>query len=256
MKAIKRIIAWICMKIFGKVRWYGFLVKVGNINKNSYYNLLTEIAMEKLLKPDSVCVDVGCSKGEILKLMMKHALRGRFFAFEPLPDHYANLVKNFPFERVKIYNMALCDSKGISTFNYVVSNPSYSGLKKRPYDRPNEEDCRIEVRTDLLDNVLKSASVSSVNLIKIDVEGAEYLVLKGAVDCIKANKPVIIFEHGQASAKTYGFTSNDLFSLLCNQLGLHIALIQEWLLGKPPLTQAQFCEQVDRKINYYFVAYG
>ncbi|MEZ4983026.1 MAG: FkbM family methyltransferase [Saprospiraceae bacterium] len=65
-----------------------------------------------------------------------------------------------------------------TTFNYVVSNPAYSGLQKRRYDRPNEIDEKIEVETDLLDNVL--AEDTRIDFMKIDVEGGEFFVLKGA----------------------------------------------------------------------------
>jgi FkbM family methyltransferase len=255
MKRIKWIISWVCQILIGKVRWFSFLVKVGNISRNSFYNKLTGIVMKKSLTADSTCIDVGCSKGEILQLMMKYSPKGRFLAFEPLPDHYENLVRKFPFDNVSIYNLALSDSQGTSLFNYVISNPPYSGLKKRPYDRPYEEDCQIKVKTDLLDNVVEAASVGSIDLIKIDVEGGEYLVLKGSMECLKKNKPVIIFEHGPASAKAYDFTSKDLFDLLCNQIGLRISLMQDWLLGKPPLTQEKFSEQVNNCTNYYFMAH-
>ena len=85
MKAIKRVIAWICQKIFGKLRWLNFLKRIGNINKNSYYNGLTKIVMEKTLASDSTCIDIGCNKGIILELMIKYSPNGHFLAFEPLP---------------------------------------------------------------------------------------------------------------------------------------------------------------------------
>lgn len=255
MKKIKRIIAWICQKIIGRVRWLTFLKKVKNINKNSYYNALTKIVMERTLEPDSTSIDVGCNKGDILKYMMEYSTNGNFLAFEPLPDFYDGLVKDFPFKNVRIYNLALSDSKGTSSFNYVISNPAYSGLIKRPYDRPHEEDCQIEVNTDTLDNILESSPVNKVDLIKIDVEGGELLVLKGAINCLKENKPIIIFEHGPGSSQAYDFTSDDLFILLCNQCGLRISTMQDWLLGKPPLTQAEFRNHVYNRINYYFMAH-
>lgn len=255
MKAIKRIIAWICQKIVGKVRWLNFLVRVGNIPKDAYYNHLTEMVMERVLKPESTCIDIGCYRGEILERMMQYARRGRFLAFEPLPDHYNELVRKFPFENVRLYNLALSDSAGTSSFNYVVSNPAYSGLKKRPYGRPHEEERQIEVSTERLDSILKAASVDSVDFIKIDVEGGEYDVLKGAIDCIRQNQPIIIFEHGLQAAQAYGTTPQDLYQLLCTQCGLRISLLQDWLLNKPPLTQSLFCRQVYEKRNYYFMAH-
>ena len=50
-----------------------------------------------------------------------------------------------------VHSYALSNTKGTTTFNYVISNPSYSGLIKRKYDKPNEQDTTIEVETELLD---------------------------------------------------------------------------------------------------------
>jgi hypothetical protein len=63
----------------------------------------------------------------------------------------------------------------------------------------------IEVEADTLDNLLKSRGITTVNWIKIDVEGAEYEVLKGAREILSANKPISILVevHGK---DTYGPT--------------------------------------------------
>lgn len=253
-KRLKRVIAWAGQHIVGPVRWLNFLVRVGNLSKDSYYNQLTRIVMERVLKPGSVCVDAGCSRGEILRLMLKYAPGGQFVAFEPLPDHFARLVQEFRCENVRLYNVALSDTTGTSAFNYVVSNPAFSGLKKRPYDRPFEEDCQITVETDMLDRVLESAGIKRVDLIKIDVEGGELGVLKGAASCIAGSRPVIIFEHGAAAAGAYGATPEEVYALLCDQCGLKIWLMQDWLLGRPALTPAAFCQHVYGRTQYYFMA--
>jgi FkbM family methyltransferase len=254
LKKVKRTIAWMGRHIIGRVRWLNVLVRVHNIDKNSYYDQLAELVMQKVLTSASICVDVGCSKGAILAMMMKYAPQGRFLAFEPLPDHYEYLTKTFTSGNVMLYQLALSDTTGTSSFNYVVTNPTYSGLRKRPYDRPYEEDRQIEVRTEVLDHILESESIHSVDFIKIDVEGGELAVLKGAANCLKRCKPTIVFEHGAAAARVYNTSSNALFDFLCVQCGLRIFLMQDWLLAKPALTREMFCDQVHARKNYYFMA--
>jgi methyltransferase FkbM-like protein len=63
----------------------------------------------------------------------------------------------------------------------------------------------IEVEADTLDNLLKVRGINEVNWIKIDVEGAEYEVLKGAKEILSANKDISILVevHGK---DTYGPT--------------------------------------------------
>ena len=57
--------------------------------------------------------------------------------------------------------------------------------------------------------------------IKIDVEGAEALVIEGALHTICEAQPIIAFEHG-GPAHQYGGTSNDIYRMLCDEAGLRI----------------------------------
>src|SRR5690606_21594008 len=124
----------------------------------------------KVCKPGSNCLDVGCHKGEILDLFLQYAPQGTHYGFEPIPGLYEDLKKKYgALENCRLFDIALSDKKGTSSFNYVVSNPSYSGLLKRNYDHPNEQDTLITVRTERLDDLLPPDF--RVDLIKIDVEG-------------------------------------------------------------------------------------
>jgi FkbM family methyltransferase len=243
-------------KVLGEVHWAERLLNEGQIGKSAYYDRLTELVMKRVLTPDSVCIDVGCCKGSILRLLMMYAWKGTFLAFEPIPQLYEELLTNFKFDNVHIYNVALSDSTGTSSFNYVITNPAYSGLKKRDYYRPDEEDIQIEVKTDSLDNILARERIGKVSFIKIDVEGAEYLVLKGAERCIKTDRPIIVFEHGIGASDYYGHGPEDVFDLLCDKSGLRISLLADWLLRKPSLDLRAFCDQYYSCKNHCFIAHG
>lgn len=255
MKIIRAFVKLIVLRLPMDVRWTEFLLSKGLIDRNTYYDILTELVMQRVITPASVCVDVGCYKGSILQLMMKYAPAGRFLAFEPLPHLYKKILEKFSSDAIRVYNLALSDSAGKSSFNWVVSNPAYSGLKKRRYDRPNEKDSKIDVKVDTLDNILSKEPVGKVSLIKIDVEGAEYSVLKGAENCIKQDKPVIVFEHGLGGSDCYGKRPEDLFELLHDRCGLSISLLSDYLLRKPPLDREGFCDQFYKGKHYYFIAY-
>ena len=242
-------------KAMGEVRWFQYQLSSGCIDQNTYYDKLTELVMQKVLDATSVCVDVGAHEGDILRLMIKSAPDGTFFVFEPLPHLYKKLSQEFKNQNTHVFDLALSDSQGSSSFNYVVSNPGYSGLKKRRYDRPHEDVVQIEVKTELLDNILSNSKIGKVSFIKIDVEGAEYHVLKGAQAQIKKDKPVIVFEHGMGGSDYYGKTPEDIFQLLSGICGLRISLLSQWLLGKPSLNLKTFCDQFYLCKNYYFMAH-
>ncbi len=91
-------------------------------------------------------------------------------------------------------------------------------------------------------------------MIKIDVEGAELEVLKGATETIKRCKPVIVFEHGLGASDHYGTTPDLIFDLVSG-CGLKISTMYNWLHGNPELNKSSFSEQFYKKINYYFIAH-
>ncbi|MCU7801266.1 MAG: FkbM family methyltransferase [gamma proteobacterium symbiont of Lucinoma myriamae] len=255
MKFIKAIGKLILRKVLGEIDFIEYLFSSGRINKNSYYDKLTELVMKKVLKPSSVCIDVGCHKGSILRLMMKYAPNGTFLAFEPLPHLYEKLIQDFRSDNIHLYNLALSNTEGESSFNYVISNPAYSGLIKRRYDRPKETDTKIVVKTQQLDTILSNENIGRVSFIKIDVEGAEYLVIDGAQARIKSDKPIIVFEHGVGGSDYYGKRPEDVFELLSIKCGLQISLMSRWLKGEPSLDLEAFCDQFYNRKNYYFIAY-
>lgn len=230
------------------------LLKTGLVSRSEYYNILTELVMKKVLKDTSVCVDVGCHQGDILQMMLKYAPRGKMFAFEPLPDLFKYLNSHFSSNpNITFSDIALSDTRGESRFNYVITNPGYSGFKRRKYDRPEEEDTTITVTTDLMDNVLGDAAV---DFIKIDVEGAELQVLRGGKESIKKNKPYIVFEHGLGAADCYNTRPEDVFDLLNGYCGLKLTLMDRYLMHKEPLSKSEFCDQFYQGKNYYFLAYS
>ncbi len=224
-----------------------------DITQNQKYDSQTTKVIKKVCGDNSCCIDIGAHKGEVLDIMLKYAPGGTHFGFEPIPDMYTNLVAKYSgMVNCKIYDYALSNKTGTASFNYVISNPSYSGLVKRKYDRDNEQDTKIEVKTELLDNVLPADY--KPNLIKIDVEGGELLVLEGAKKTIEKAKPVIIFEHGLGASDFYGSTPEKVYELLTS-CGLVVSTMQKWLNGQPHFTQDDFSNHYHKKIDYYFIAY-
>jgi hypothetical protein len=124
---------------------------------------------------------------------------------------------------------------------------------KRKYDRPEERDTSIRVRTERLEEVL--SGTPKVDFIKIDVEGAEYLVLEGARNLVLRHKPVIVFEHGKGASDCYGVTPAALHDLLCREYALRISLLADYLRGRPALDKSAFHDQFELGLNYYFIAH-
>jgi len=215
------------------------------------YDIQTVEVMKRVLRTDSVCIDVGAHKGDVLEDMVALAPKGRHHAFEPIPSLARRLRERFP--NVVVHEAALSDEEGEAEFQHVVNSPGYSGLRKRDYDRLDPVIEVLRVRKVRLDDLLPKEE--EVSFIKIDVEGGEYHALRGAAEILKRNKPVVVFEAGAKSTSHYGVGPADLYRLLAQDCGLRISTMERWLDGSAPLDKEAFLRHYQEGLDYYFLAY-
>ncbi|MCX6180690.1 MAG: FkbM family methyltransferase [Bacteroidetes bacterium] len=222
-----------------------------DLTKNLEYDRLTKIILKQEIKASSNCIDVGCHKGEILDSILKLSPKGRHFGFEPIP-YLFNALKEKYNSKATIYPYALSDKNGTSTFNFVKNAPAYSGINKRNYDtaNPDIEEIKVELKT--LDELIPSDI--KIDLIKIDVEGGEFGVLKGAKNLLKKDKPTIIFESGLGASDFYGTKPNELYDFITIEIGLKIYTLKSFINQHSPLTTKEFEECFNTNKEYYFVA--
>lgn len=163
------------------------------------------------LSADACCVDVGAHIGSVLEEILRVAPEGRHIAYEPLPHLAEGLRRDFP--QVEVRCAAVSDQAGEAAFGHVRAAEAWSGLVYRPLPGDIEQDLQeIPVRLEVLDDAVPDAYAPS--LIKIDVEGGEEAVLRGAERLLRQHQPTVIFEHGLGAANAYGTEPGDVFGLL------------------------------------------
>jgi FkbM family methyltransferase len=172
--------------------------------------------MERELREDSDCLDVGAHAGSVLREMVRIAPRGRHVAWEPLPAFAAGLRSQFP--GVEVREAALADEPGERELTHVIDEPGWSGLAARPTPRGGPTEA-MTVRCERLDDVLPAGL--RPRFVKIDVEGAEALVLRGALRTLRAHRPLVAFEHGRGSAEYHRTGPADVHRLF-EELGYAI----------------------------------
>jgi FkbM family methyltransferase len=208
-------------------------------------NQLLLALLERTLAWDSDCLDVGAHAGAVLRELVRLAPRGRHVAWEPLPEFASRLRTEFP--AVEVREAALSDRAGQQPFAHVVGNPGWSGLVERP--TPGAEAVEtISVRSERLDDAL--ADDVRPAFVKIDVEGAEELVLRGGLATLRRHRPLIAFEHGAGSADHYGTTPGAMHDLLADELGYEI----RGLDGAGPFTRAELAAAFATGERVNFVA--
>jgi FkbM family methyltransferase len=211
--------------------------------RNRYEEDQMRLVLATVLTTNSNAIDVGAHGGTVLQDLVRFAPQGRHVAYEPLPVHAGRLARLFP--TVDVRQVALSDKEGEASFVHVTTLSPWSGLRRRPYPSAvGEGDLeQITVRVERLDDSLPAGYVPS--LIKVDVEGAEEWVLRGALNTLRAHRPVVVFEHSVSGCWSYGTTSASLYRLLSDEAGFRIFD----LAGDGPYTLSEF-EESQRQLRW------
>tara|TARA_Y100000401_G_C8254995_1_gene190237 strand:+ start:93 stop:695 length:603 start_codon:yes stop_codon:yes gene_type:complete len=158
-------------------------------------------ALSRFIKPEWHFADIGVAEGEITDMLSPLMSKG--YLFEPEPNSFRWLEQKYASsEKLVLNNCAVYSKEGVARFT--MNGQWVSGLTghlQNGYDSGNS----IDVKTITLDNYFKD---KKINLIKIDVEGAELEVLKGATELMKSQSPIFQVEfhsHEEWSEKNLKF---------------------------------------------------
>jgi FkbM family methyltransferase len=204
------------------------------------------LLLTSALTEDANCIDIGAHKGGVLAEMVRVAPCGKHIAYEPLPFLHKYLVDHFPTVDVRL--AAASNEEGETCFTYVKNLPTMSGFRERSYYPMRPQFENMTVRTETLDGSLPAGYIPA--LIKIDVEGAERLVIEGAIQTISKYRPIVVFECGMGSSDRYGTKPCQIYQLLHDEPGLHIFDLD----GNGPYTLGQFEESFARCDRWNYVA--
>jgi FkbM family methyltransferase len=167
--------------------------------------------LEALLGDDGVFIDVGANQGEFTIAAANVARRGAVIALEPVAEYRQRLVENIQlndFRNVVVIPAALGESEG-SLPIYVPHSAYADGTRNDGlatlFASQDRSDLRevVDVRT--LDKVLAELSVNRVDLIKLDIEGAEWAALRGAAETLDRFRPLLMLEIGRQTCRAAGY---------------------------------------------------
>lgn len=215
------------------------------------YDRQTDMVFRRVLRPDSGCLDVGAHAGDILKLMRRHAPRGRHHAFEALPHLAQRLRQRFP--DVTVHHAAVSDRAGTASFCFVENAPAWSGLRRRDYDIASPAIKEIDVPLARIDDLVPQDQ--QIDLVKIDIEGGEYHALLGAEAIFTRCRPHLVMEAGRTSTGRYGVTPDAMYDLVTKRFGLRLSTMFRWLQSMPPFSREEFVDNWEHGPDFYFLGY-
>lgn len=153
------------------------------------------IVLERFVRSGQIAVDAGASCGIYTVALSKLlAGTGRVLAFEPGARAYTALETNIRLNgltNVRAFRLALSDRVGRARLRHHSFGPVANRLDLEASAGGSSEE--VEVTT--LDAVLQAEGHPVIHLMKMDVEGAEELVLRGAMATLARGRPIIFFEH-------------------------------------------------------------
>lgn len=147
---------------------------------------------------DDRVFDIGASVGLMTVFAAAQATRGMIIAFEPDPETCSRLRKNVAinqFSNVRIVPWAVGDREEEATLYSDGSSGLAPTLREQP-DRPGAPTGEVMVQMRTLDKALEQGRLPLPSILKIDVEGAEIICLKGAIKLLQGKlgrKPRMIF---------------------------------------------------------------
>jgi FkbM family methyltransferase len=183
------------------------------------FELDEQCFVRTFLRAGDIVVDVGANLGLFTALAaFTVGAAGRVYAFEPNPERLRSLNRNVArngLTNVVSSGVALSDQQGRAGFNVVLDGwDAYSSLGAA---EPGRSTRRVSVEVDTLDDVCDKAGIGldRLRLVKIDVEGWEEFVLRGARRTLAGPAaPVIIFEANESAARRSGSSAEAVADVL------------------------------------------
>ena len=173
----------------------------------------------RFIKQGMVCFDIGANQGFYTILLSKQVgTQGKVFAFEPVPGELRKLKRNIRINRcsnVVLEGMAISSYEGyVDMFVCLGGHSSRSSLAPPPTEV--KAPVKVEkVPVITLDGYIMRNDIKEIHFMKIDVEGSEREVIKGAEKVVlKELRPLIMMEMADVTNLQFGYKAVENYRYL------------------------------------------
>ncbi|MBU3699609.1 MAG: FkbM family methyltransferase [Candidatus Kapabacteria bacterium] len=181
------------------------------------YELPTIRFIRQRLQANAVCIDVGAQMGYLTLAMATAAGRATtVHSFEPEDVNAKRFLENMTLNNLSNVHLHRCAVSNVDgTLRLYLSKDMNAGTHSTVYNPDNVSTDFIEIPSTTLDSFSTTHGLQRMDLVKIDVEGAEFDVLRGAETVLRTLRPCVILELSDALQKAHGTT--------CRQIKQHMA---------------------------------
>lgn len=207
--------------------------------------------LKSVLRDGDVFLDIGANLGWYSLVLGKQFPKAHIFAFEPIPNTVLVLERNIRLNGLKNVEpvaMGMFDKDDELNFIFVEDVSGATSLKMAGQTRGRALAQEILCKTTTLDTFCASRDLRP-NLIKIDVEGAELMVVQGGRKTLEGT-PIILVELLRKWSREFGYHPNDVFTYLA-KYGY-----QAWVFAEDGLGKLRPCSEVTeetQQTNFIFM---
>lgn len=167
----------------------------------------------RLVPSGATVADVGANIGWYCAHMAAHDPTARIFAFEPVPGTFEWLRRTMALNslpNVVIEQLAISDRPGTLVIHV---DPTIAGAASAHPTVYGDTSSPVEVRAVTLDEYAAAHNLR-LDAIKLDVEGGELAVLRGAGRILDEHRPMVFTEMLRRHARAFGYHPNDIIALM------------------------------------------
>jgi FkbM family methyltransferase len=188
------------------------------LRKKTYEPELVELAA-RYLDPERDVLDIGANVG-LLTVFFARSIQPphKVLSVEPTPlaQSYLrrNIERNAVAEKVVVFDGLVTEKPGSYELHVIPGKEEYSSLGNIVHKSTTGEQSRtIQVAGETVDHLVGRFGVRP-GFVKIDTEGAELFVLRGAIQTLRRERPVLLMELSDRLLASLGCSSEQVFALL------------------------------------------
>ncbi len=171
-----------------------------------------------LLKPGMTVIDAGANIGQYTLLASTIVgTEGAVHSFEPVPDTFVQIstnVKVNQLSNVYLNQAALWNES--TTLKLSLSDEMKDNIGSYSVGVKNQA-TTVESVSVRLDDYIVSKKIKRVDLIKMDIEGAEFSALTGMQEVLERERPILLIELNRLALQRVGYTPESIWNLLVNK---------------------------------------
>lgn len=215
--------------------------------RDGFYEPEIERYLRATLQPGAVVVDAGANIGFFTLAVLGNSTGAIVHGFEPSPGAFelltACIARNQLSGRVFANQVALYSEPGeMDYLMHVASHGAYDGFRDTGYAGVGIPTI-TPVPVTTLDLYAKQAGLERLDLLKIDVEGAELFVLQGAREVLCRLHPTVLFEVGYKNLRPFDLLPSHLFKYF-EQVGYQVAGLDQRVLSEIEFSHAAVDEHM------------